>query len=106
RALDGAGVGGLVASVYWGEETRLRGPGDVLLRSGFCARARAGVDFQTLRRRASEEHRHEPGDTGLLARESVRHDLSLRGRHGPQLRLADPEQLRRLRLAARGGRSG
>ena len=70
--------------------------------------ARGRADLEGIRRPAAEADRSAArGQLGRSGRSAAgqggRHDLSVRRRQGPQLLLVHPEQLRRLRLAARAG---
>ena len=81
----------------------------LLRRPGLRPRAGQRADLQALCRPAASARsiRGEANQHPTPGRAAAgRHDLSDRGRQGPQLRQPDPEQLPRLRLVPRAGRPG
>ena len=95
---DGAGVGRLLAPVRRGEEAGLRRPGALLRRSRLSPRCRSteliSKPYADERRKLIDMDKALTRHAGRRPEAGARrHDLSVRGRQGSQLRVADPEQL-------------
>ena len=106
---DGPQLGRLHSPFHRGEETGVRRSGQVLRRpEGGEKPADRRADLQAVRQAAGQAHRHGQGGVARAGRRSApsqgRHDLPDRRRQGSQRRVADPEQLLRIRLRPCAGK--